>query len=118
MPALPCTGQATLYDLVLFDDAPADTRTQAVHRAAALCATCPTPCPEKVLPPAPASTPTTARRTPTVPDHIAVAATRQRMTDWTEMVHTMAAADMPVSAIAAGLYVSEQTVTALLGRAA
>jgi len=47
--ALPCVGNADLYDLVLFDDeAPAAARTQAVHRAAALCAGCPRPCEQKV----------------------------------------------------------------------
>ena len=46
---LPCTGRGDLYDLVLFDDeAPADDRVQAVHQAAALCATCPRPCDQKV----------------------------------------------------------------------
>ena len=44
----PCTGRADLYDIVLFDDAPATERTQAVHQAAALCATCTAPCDQKV----------------------------------------------------------------------
>jgi hypothetical protein len=44
----PCLGHADLYDIVLFDDAPTEQRQQAVHRAAALCATCPTPCEQKV----------------------------------------------------------------------
>ncbi|MFI9244205.1 hypothetical protein ACIGXF_16810 [Streptomyces sp. NPDC053086] len=44
----PCLGHADLYDIVLFDDAPTAQRQQAVHRAAALCATCPSQCGQKV----------------------------------------------------------------------
>ncbi|MEU9444607.1 hypothetical protein AB0D42_27750 [Streptomyces sp. NPDC048304] len=44
----PCLGHADLYDIVLFDDAPSEQRQQAVHRAAALCATCPAQCGDKV----------------------------------------------------------------------
>ncbi|MFM9589838.1 hypothetical protein ACKI1J_15055 [Streptomyces scabiei] len=40
----PCVGHADLYDTALFDDATPTDRQQAIHRAAALCASCPTQC--------------------------------------------------------------------------
>lgn len=43
----PCVGHATLYD-ALFDDEQPEQRAAAQQQAAALCATCPTPCPQKV----------------------------------------------------------------------
>lgn len=46
--SLPCIGNSQLYDIVLFEEAPSDQRTQAVHRAAGLCAGCPSPCEQKV----------------------------------------------------------------------
>ena len=48
MALLPCAGEPGLYDAVLFDDTPGPARNQAMHRAAALCSTCPAPCPQKV----------------------------------------------------------------------
>jgi hypothetical protein len=45
---LPCVGHAGLYDTVLFDDAPSPQREQALHRAAALCGTCPAQCDQVV----------------------------------------------------------------------
>lgn len=44
---LPCVGQEAVYD-ALFDDEHPDTRATAQTKAAALCARCPSPCPDKV----------------------------------------------------------------------
>jgi hypothetical protein len=44
----PCTTNPRLYDTALDNNTPPGPRTQAIHQAAALCATCPTPCELKV----------------------------------------------------------------------
>jgi len=48
MTAPPCTTNPRLYDALIDGDATAHTRTQAIHQAAALCATCLSPCEQKV----------------------------------------------------------------------
>ena len=45
---VPCLGHADLYDAVLFDEGPSAHREQALHRAAALCGTCPAQCDQMV----------------------------------------------------------------------
>ncbi|WP_328545413.1 hypothetical protein [Streptomyces europaeiscabiei] len=44
---LPCVGNASVYD-ALFDDVPQKEQQTARVQAAALCARCPSPCPDKV----------------------------------------------------------------------
>lgn len=44
----PCISNSRLYDIVLFDDTPTAERQQAARQAAALCATCPSQCEQKV----------------------------------------------------------------------
>lgn len=44
----PCVSNARLYDIALFDDTPTSERQQAIRQAAALCASCPSPCGQKV----------------------------------------------------------------------
>ncbi|MEU1919317.1 hypothetical protein ABZ742_03990 [Streptomyces albogriseolus] len=133
----PCVGNAALYDAVLFDaDNTSPTeRTQAVHRAAALCRTCLSPCEQKVtvdsrpaelvlldpdwLPPQREGTPepeprvqTRRRRTSrTDGDYVP---TSQRVTVWAEMCADQAAAGRSITDIAADLCVSEDTVVRLI----
>ena len=140
----PCLGHADLYDIALFDDAPAQQRQQAVHRAAALCATCPNPCEQKVttdsapvelvllepdwMPPQregrPDLQPRAAgrkrtRQPDTVVDQDYVPASR-RVAAWASMAADRAALSHPVADIAADLCVSEDTARQLItiGRAA
>lgn len=140
MTALPCVGNADLYDLVLFDDeAPATERTQAVHRAAALCAGCPRPCEQKVttdsgptelvllepnwMPPQREGKPDPepkavgGRKRTKEPDIQVGAdyvATNRRVAVWAEMCADRADLGHSVADIAADLCVSEDTVTRLI----
>lgn len=45
---LPCVGNAALYDIVLFGEGTPAERQQALHRAAALCGSCPARCDQMV----------------------------------------------------------------------
>lgn len=45
---LPCRGNAALYDIALFGEGASAERVQAVHRAAALCGSCPARCDQMV----------------------------------------------------------------------
>ncbi|URN11305.1 hypothetical protein LUW77_03160 [Streptomyces radiopugnans] len=145
MTALPCVGRAALYGLVLFEeDADPRKRQQAVHRAAALCAGCPAPCPEKVtvttaprelvlletdwMPPTregrPEPTPAPRRKwsadrrkaaAMTVGRDYVPAAQREAV--WARMAVEYAAAGMPLAGIAERLCVTEQTAADLITHA-
>ncbi|MTE20252.1 hypothetical protein F0L17_14265 [Streptomyces sp. TRM43335] len=145
MTALPCVGRSALYDLALFEeDADPRQRQQAVHRAAALCAGCPAPCPEKVtadsgprelvllepdwMPPAregqPEPKPTPRRKWSA--DRRKAAAmtvgrdyvpTDRRADAWARAAAEHAAAGMPLAQIAERLCVTEQTAADLITHA-
>lgn len=145
MTTLPCAGNAALYDLVLFEeDADPRQRQQAVHRAAALCAGCPAPCPEKVtadssprelvllepdwMPPAREGRPEpkpAPRRTWSADRRAAAAMTvgrdyvpaAKRVSAWARMAAEYAAAGMPLAQIADQLCVTEQTAADLITHA-
>lgn len=121
MSTLPCTGHTGLYDLVLFDeDAEPAARTQALHRAAALCAGCPAPCEQKVtadsgprelvlladdwMPPA-----REGRTKPKTPP--------KRVAIWARMATEYADQGVPLAQIAERLCVTEATAAALLQQA-
>ncbi|MGP3737975.1 hypothetical protein ACTWJ9_33230 (plasmid) [Streptomyces sp. GDS52] len=143
--ALPCRGHEALYDIVLFGDGTPQERQQAVHRAAALCGSCPVPCDQKVtadtapsellllepgwMPPEREGKPEPeprmpARRKRARQPNIKVGAdyvpSNRRVAAWAEMCADRAALGHGVADIAADLCVSEDTVTQLiaLGRKA
>ena len=143
MSRLPCTDHADLYDLVLFDDGPAEARSEALRRAAGLCVSCPSPCEQKVgadtapielvllpedwMPTAREGKPepkvaTPAKRAREVVRGIGFDYVRpdQRVAAWARMAGEHAARGDSLPAIAAALCVSESTAAALIeaGRAA
>ena len=134
----PCLGHADLYDIVLFGDAPTEQRQQAVHRAAALCATCPSQCDQKVtadsgpvelvllepdwMPAAREGRPEPEPRTfggrRRKPDGPAVGQdyvpTDRRISAWAAMAAERAASGRSVPDIATDLCVSEDTARQLI----
>ena len=138
--ALPCVGNADLYDLVLFDDeAPAAERAQAVHRASALCAGCRRPCEQKVtidsgpaelvllepnwMPPQREGKPNPEAkafggrkrtRKPDIKVGADYVATNRRVAVWAEMCAERAALGHSVADIAVDLCVGEKAVTELI----
>lgn len=137
--SLPCVGNAALYDLVLFEDGDSAERQQAVHRAAALCASCPAPCDQKVtadsgpaelvllesdwMPPQREGKPDPEPRMPvrrkrTKQPDIQVGAdyvpTNRRVAVWAELCADRATLGHSVTDIALDLYVSEDTAAQLL----
>ncbi|MGW7630480.1 hypothetical protein ACWGKO_16315 [Streptomyces griseoincarnatus] len=131
----PCTSHPRLYDLALFDDVPDTDRQQAIHQAAALCATCPSRCDQPIttdsrpaelvlldpdwLPPQREGKPEPepqiqARRRCTSRTDGDYVPTGQRVTVWAEMCADQAAEGRSVADIAADLCVSEDTAVRLI----
>jgi hypothetical protein len=134
----PCVGNAVLYDTALFGDATPTDRQQAIHRAAALCATCPAQCDAMVttataprelvlldldwMPPAqegrpdptPAPRPVGRRRNPVPPVGREYVKPDRRVSVWATMAARQAAFGMPLAAIAESLCVTEDTAVRLL----
>lgn len=124
----PCIGHEALYDTALFDTAPQRDRLQAVHRAAALCGSCPEPCEQKVtagsgpvelvllapgwMPKAREGKPDTAQPGP-LSDSTYVPP-RKRVAVWAEMAAKRAALGHQLADIAADLLVSEDTARELI----
>lgn len=134
----PCVGNAALYDTALFDDATPTDRQQAIHRAAALCASCPIQCDQMVttttaprelvlldldwMPPAqegrpdPTPAPQTVRRRRAAVPSVGREYVKpdQRIAVWARMAAERAATGMPLTLIADELCVSVEVVGRLL----
>lgn len=131
MSITPCVGREQLYDLALFStDAPAADRQQAVHRAAALCATCPTQCGQPVtvdsepaplvllehgwMPPTREGKPGPKPRAERRHDRPAYVPPQQRVEAWAAMAAWRASRGCSVADIAEALLVSEDTAVRLI----
>ncbi|MEV5261775.1 hypothetical protein AB0L02_27510 [Streptomyces anulatus] len=109
---LPCAGRTTLYDAALYsDDVPPSLRVQAVRQAAALCATCPSPCAQKVT--------AETSRTTAAPalDCNDIRRPEERVTAWAHMAAERAATGQSLADIAVDLWVDEATAAALIKQA-
>ncbi|MFD3741616.1 hypothetical protein [Streptomyces sp. NPDC058629] len=109
---LPCAGQTTLYDAALYsDDVPPALRARAVRQAAALCATCPSPCDQQV------TASTSHAMAPAALDGGCIRRPEERVSAWAHMAAERAAAGQSLADIAVDLWVDEATAAALIKQA-
>lgn len=129
MTAPPCIGRQNIYDTALFDTVPTSARVRALHQAAALCASCLTPCEQKItvssqrselvllepgwMPPVrKVRREAEVRRLTSVSSDYVPPARRAAV--WAAWAVELAAAGMPLAKIADELCVTEGTAARLL----